>query len=175
MNNDRVIVEGIRTFEDVRIEFRNFAGKEGDYNKEGDRNFCIILPTDKGIEMRDEGWNIKFLKPRDEDEEPAAYIHVAVAFGHKPPIIKLVTSTRKTRLREQDIDQLDWAEIIKVQVAIRPYNWDKKDKNGRIIKSGVKAYVKTLYVTVAEDEFESGYYDIPESGYEEPSSTELPF
>ena len=36
-NDNTVLMEG------VRIIFRNFAGKEGQYNREGDRNFAVLL------------------------------------------------------------------------------------------------------------------------------------
>jgi hypothetical protein len=52
--------------EGVRIIFRNFAGKEGQYNREGDRNFGVILPDDVAQQMLADGWNVKYLKPREE-------------------------------------------------------------------------------------------------------------
>ena len=30
----------------AKIIFKNFSGKPGVYNKEGDRNFCLLLPDD---------------------------------------------------------------------------------------------------------------------------------
>ena len=36
-NDNTVLMEG------VQIIFRNFAGREGQYNREGDRNFAVLL------------------------------------------------------------------------------------------------------------------------------------
>lgn len=151
MTNKNIVLES------VRIGFRNFSGKEGRFNPAGRRNFCVFLDTDKANELTEEGWNIKWLQPRDEDDDPQAYLQVSVNYNNIPPKIVLVSSRGKSTLEEEEVSMLDWAEINNVDIVIRPYNWDV---NG---KQGVKAYVKSMYVTIEEDEFESKYYDVPDS------------
>jgi len=151
------------TIENARIGFKNFKGVGGTYNAEGNRNFCVFLDRELAETLEKDGWNIKWGKPREEGEEEQPYLQVAVRFGKIPPKIVLISSRGKTVLDEESIGALDWADIAKVDVIIRPYNWTLQPgtKNE---KTGVKAYVKSLYVTIAEDEFELKYYNIPTEG-----------
>lgn len=151
MVNKNIVIEN------ARIGFRNFSGKEGKFNPAGRRNFCVFLETDLARTLESDGWNIRWLQPRDEEEEEQAYLQVAVSYDNIPPKIILVSSNGKSKLDEDSVNILDWAEIENVDLIIRPYNWDV---NG---KSGVKAYVKSMYVTLVEDEFEGKYMDVPDS------------
>lgn len=143
------------TIRDAKIGFRNFSGRAGDYNEEGDRNFCLFLDHDLSVELKEDGWNIRYTKPKDPDEMPKAYMPVKASFGRFPPRVVQVTSRNKNKLSEHEMGEFDVAEIIKVDVTVRPHRWNRAGK------SGVTAYLKTLYVTIAEDDFESDYYDIP--------------
>jgi hypothetical protein len=147
-NDNSVVMEG------VRIIFRNFAGKEGKYNREGDRNFGVLLDDDVAEAMAKDGWNVKWLKPRDEDEKEQAYLIVVVNFKGRPPRVVMVTSRGRTPLGEEDVEVLDWADISNVDMIVRPYEWAV---NG---KTGIKAYLKSIFVTINEDELELKYADV---------------
>ena len=144
--------------EGVRIIFRNFSGKEGQYNREGDRNFGVILPDDATAEaMLTDGWNVKYLKPRedDEDETETPWLAVSVNFEKgKPPKIMLVTERGRTALHADTVDTLDWADITNVDLIVRPYSWEV---SGR---TGIKAYLQSMYVTIEEDALERKYAEM---------------
>lgn len=140
------------TIEGARIIFRNFAGKEGQYNRAGDRNFAVLLDPKVAKAMARDGWNIKELKAREEGDENQPYLPVAVNFGGaRPPKVAQITSRGITYLGENECEVLDWAEIINVDLIVRPYEWSV---NG---KTGVKAYLQSIYVTIQEDELELKY------------------
>ena len=108
--------------------------------------------------LQSEGFNIRFLKPREDGDEPVPYLPVKVAYGKgRPPKVVMVTKRGKTDLDEDSIKTLDWAEIEKADIAINPYEYDVQGRHG------IKAYLKTMYVTIQEDDFEDRYYDVPES------------
>lgn len=146
------------TIENARIGFRNFTGKESQFNRAGSRNFCIFLESDLASTLDKDGWNVKFLEPRDPDEEKQAYLPVEVKYLNFPPKITIITGAGSQILDEDTVNILDWAEIETVDLIVRPYNWEL---NG---KFGVKAYLKTMYVTIIEDELAKKYRDVPISG-----------
>jgi hypothetical protein len=147
------MVDGAKTFmvEDAPIIFRNFAGKEGQYNREGDRNFAVILPKDLAEQMLKDGWNVRYLEVREEGDEEAPYVQVSVSFKNRPPRVILLTSTTRTQLDEDSVEVLDWADIQIADLIARGYDWDV---NG---KTGTKAYLQSLFVTIKEDALEQKY------------------
>ena len=148
--------------ENAEILFRNFSGAQSQYNPKGSRNFCVIIPSDDLAEkLSSDGWNVKYLQPREEGDPARPYIQVRVSFSGRPPIIKMITSSGQTMLDEHTINMLDYADISNVDLIVGPYNWNV---NG---KSGVKGYVRSMYVTIREDEFAAKYAT--------PSPDDIPF
>lgn len=151
------------TIEDANIIFRNFGGVEKQYNKAGDRNFCLILDTDTATQMESDGWNVRVLEARDEGDEDTPYIQVAVRYDIRPPRVVMLTSTTRTQLDEGSVEILDWAEIKLVDLKVAGNPWEM---NG---KSGLKAYLQSMYITIEEDELDRKYniYEQPATAADE--------
>jgi hypothetical protein len=137
--------------EDATLIFRNFSGKEGQYNREGDRNFSVILDDESAVNLLNDGWNVRYLEPRDEGDTPTPYIQVTVNFNIRPPKVIMITSTARTQLTEDSVAVLDWADVQTADLIARGYEWAV---NG---KTGIKAYLQSLYITIREDELERKY------------------
>lgn len=145
--------------ENAKIFWRNFRGRASEYNAEGQRNFCVVIPEDMVDDLLDEGWNIKRSKAY-EGEEPDAYLKVNVRYSdYSVPKIYRCTKKNRVPLDEEAVGSLDECEIENVDLVIRPYEY----KPGK-----VSAYVKEMYVTIVQSRFEEKYDDMYETDYDNP-------
>lgn len=149
--------------DNARIIFKNFTGKDDKFGREGDRSFSIVIEDDALAEqLANDGWNVKPLTPRDPDEKVNHFIKVKISFRVRSPKIWLLTNHKRTLLDEDTIATLQYARIENADVVVSPWRWEV---NG---KTGIAAYLETLYVKIEDDPFADKYAD-----YE--SSDEVPF
>lgn len=149
--------------DNARIIFKNFTGKDDKFGREGDRSFSIVIEDDALAEqLANDGWNVKPLTPRDPDEKVNHFIKVKISFKVRPPKIWLLTNHKRTLLDEDTVATLQYARIENADVVVSPWRWEV---NG---KTGIAAYLETLYVKIEDDPFADKYAD-----YE--SSDEVPF
>jgi hypothetical protein len=149
--------------ENATIIYRNFEGVAKQNNAIGLRNFCVVLPKDLAAILEKQGWNIKKRDPRDPEDDPQYFTQIKVAYDNFPPHIVLISNGRQRLLVEADLKILDYAEIKQADIMINPYSWKV---NG---KQGVKGYLKSLYVTLADEDFGGKYSNVPyaDNGYKD--------
>lgn len=145
---------GIIEINDARICFRNFRGEGGKFNKEGDRNFAVIIPNqemaDTLIEDTNQygvGWNVKIKAPREEGDEPFMYLPVKVKFNERGPAVYLQSGKNRVKLDEESVSMLDEIDISNVDMDIRPYDDVVNDKPFR------SAYLQSILVRQEIDRF----------------------
>lgn len=141
------------TFENARITFKNFSGKGSQYNREGDRNFCIVIDNEAmAEELKADGWNIKQFRMTEENPNPDYYLPVAVAFRSEyPPVINIIKGKSMTQLTDETVYMIDHARIETCDICVRPYTWEV---NG---KTGVKAYLEEMYITLETSRLSEKY------------------
>ena len=151
-------VRGVLQIEDARIIYRNFGGEASKYNREGDRNFAVIIPNQEICDqLTAEGWNVKIKPPRDEDDTPFMFLPVKVKFNNRGPNSYVQSAGNVKRLTEETVRMLDEIDIQSVDMDLRPYDWEVNGKEGR------SAYLQAMNVIQNIDRFGAQYaaQDLP--------------
>lgn len=140
------------TIRNAKIIYRNFSGRQNQYNPEGHRNFSVVIEDeDFAMSLLNEGWNVKPLRKLSDDSPQHYQLPVAVVYGKYPPTIRIITQSGGEVLDEETVNMLDWTDIIDCDMIIRPREYDIRGGHG------VKAYVRSMNVRIHEDELASDY------------------
>ena len=138
----------ILQIDDARIVYRNFSGTGSKFNREGDRNFAVVIPDQDVVdELVNRGWNVKIKPPRDEDDTPFMFLPVKIKFNERGPKVYLQSGDKTIELDEESVDCLDDVDILCVDLDIRPYDWEVNGKQGRT------AYLQSIHVVQEIDRF----------------------
>ena len=157
--------KGILQIDDARIIFKNFEGRGDKFNREGDRNFSMLIEDENTANaLIKEGWNVKIKPGREEGDDPFMRLPVKVKFTDYGPNVYLVTGNRRNELDEESIGCLDNIEIESVDMDIRPYDWEVNGRTGRT------AYLQSMEVVQRIDRFAARY-----SGNDADGESKLPF
>ena len=157
--NVTITNRGIIQIDGARIIFRNFSGRGTQYNREGDRNFCVVI-DDEEIANRliEEGFNVKIRQPREEGDEPFMYMKVNVKYHPKGseyerlnPVACLISGRNRNMLDEESICCLDGIDIENVDLDLSGSNWNVQGRSGK------SAYLSKIYVTQELDRFATRY------------------
>lgn len=151
---NRAFPKGYLEIDDARILWPNFEGRGDRFNKQGDRNFHLVIPDQEIAEALmndtneyDKGWNVK-IKTRDDGEPPFMHLKVNVKFNNRGPNVYLISGSNKVPLNEDTIGMLDEIDIVSVDLDIRPY--DGLMANGQPFRT---AYLSAMRVHQRTDRF----------------------
>lgn len=149
---------GTLLIDDAVITHRNFEGRGDKYNREGDRNFSVVIDDEAIVEALQNdtnehgvGWNVKIKPPRDEDAAPFMFLPVKVKMNERGPRVFLNTAGRVNELDEESISILDEIDIESVNLDIRPYDGIMSGKPFR------SAYLQGIEVFQKIDRFTAKY------------------
>ena len=141
--------------EGATIIWKNFSGERDRFNP-GKRGFSVVIDdTVMADELRNEGWNIKE-RPLQEGADPSEQewtLPVKLNMNRYTQVW-LIVGNHKTLLDENTVAQLDVVDFVDCDISIRPYEWEM---SGR---TGITAYVDSMYVTIRENKFTEKYADL---------------
>ena len=138
--------------ENAHIIYKNFSGNRDQYHP-GRRSFSVVLEEADANILEADGWNVRHRPSKADPDEIIHTLPVEARFDNFPPRVVMIgeTSKRVTFLDENTIGQLDTAAIKNFDLLINPSRWTAAGK------TGIKAYLKTAYVTIEEDDLDMKY------------------
>ena len=141
--------------EGALIIWKNFSGERDKFNP-GKRGFSVVI--DDAVmadELKQEGWNVKE-RPLQEgaDQSEQEWTLPVKLNMNRYTQVWLIVGNHKTLLDENTVAQRDVVDIVNCDISIRPYEWEM---SGR---TGITAYVDSMYVTIRENKFAEKYADL---------------
>lgn len=141
-------------FHSCRIVYRNLSGRIDEYNERGDRSFAIVIEDPElADKLEEDGWRIKRKPPREEGDPDFVTLKVFVKYDYRPPKIYIQSGDVKTLLNEDQLNEVDFADITDVKVSVTPYR-GKNSRDGKWT-----AYCRTMIVFVEEEDFADDFDD----------------
>lgn len=165
--------------EDHEVTYCNFSGREVKYNnhvinREGNRNFCVVLSDEEADELLADGWHVRVKEFDDGSRRNTLQIAVRFDIERFKPSVFMLTPKgdhfKKTRVDENMVATLDLCKIASADLAINPSRWQNAMGD-----TGIKAYLKTGYFIIEKDEFEDKYADAEDDGDFYEVEEETPF
>lgn len=162
---NKAFPNGYLEINDARIIWKNFTGRGDRFNREGDRNFHLVIPDQETCELlqnnRNEygdGWNVKIKPPKDDGDIPFMHMLVKVKFNGRGPNVYLDRGRDREPLllTEDTISCLDDMDIVSVDLDVRPY--DDQLPNGTTFRT---AYLSAMRVHQRVDRFAAGNDSLP--------------
>ena len=109
----------------AKILWKNFTGELGFYNKEGGRNFCLVLSDDASVNFfKQNGYSVAVKPSGVEVGEFIRYLKVKLKFNNRKPAIILKSNNKTIRVDENLVSVLDSIKIKSVDMGIKPYHWE---------------------------------------------------
>ena len=140
--------KGILQIDDARIIYRNFSGAPSKFNREGDRNFAVVIDDEDICDaLVNDGWNVKIKPPREEGDNPFMFLPIKIKFNDRGPRVYLKTGKNVNKLDEETVSILHNVDILSVDLDVRPYDWEVNGKEGRT------AYLQSMQVEQEIDRF----------------------
>ena len=135
----------------VEIRYKNFAGRETEYNALGSRVFSVVVDDlDLAADLISDGWAFKPLLNEDDDVW-GYYMQVKINYdSNRPPRIYTVSplTGKQVQLGPETVECLDSLTIDYADIVVNPYEWEVRGD------SGVKAYCKIMYALIEEHPFD---------------------
>ena len=156
MQPNKAFPNGYLEVDDARILWPNFTGRGDRFNREGDRNFHLVIPNQEICDMLlndknryGDSWNVKIKPPKEDGDAPFMHMMVKVKYKDgRGPNVYLVSGNKQVPLNEDTISCLDDIDIVSVSMDIRPY--DDELPNGTTFRA---AYLSAMRVYQRVDRF----------------------
>lgn len=157
----------IENLSNSNIIFRNFSGRAGTYNKEGEQKFTLVINSPEDAQrIASYGWNVKIRPPRNDGDEPFCTLEVRIRWDiprFRPKAVKMFTRNGSVRIDETSIKNFDNVEFETVDLVLRPHLWSRPGG-----QSGISAQLVEMYARIQEGVLESKWAEEESPDDDEP-------